>query len=387
LEKLLSADDLVYQGAFRLPEGDYGSPTFHGFNYGGTAIVFNSEHQSLFIVGHDHDQMVAEISIPSAVNSSDTNALSTARVLQPFADICEGNRQKILSENEVYTGSVKIGGLLVYGDKLLGSLYGYFDGAAAQMLTHFSSSKNVSKTGDFQGMFKIGALPAGFVSGYMTMIPQPWQRKLGGKALTGNAALPVISRTSFGPAVSSFNPDELGSASPVPAIPLVYYPEKHPTLGGWNSNSKDFNGTTEIKGVVFPSGSRSVLFFGRHGKGEFCYGEGTGDLALAQKSKDRLIEGKYCYDPAFSSKGTHGYPYAYQVWAYDANDFLAVLSREKMPWDIVPYSTWNITLPFAGKNISIAGVAYDQLTQRIFLSQSYGNKSMPVIHVFSVDVQ
>ena len=35
------------------------------------------------------------------------------------------------------------------------------------------------------------------------------------------------------------------------------------------------------RGVVFPVGGRSVLFFGTQGIGEFCYGEGTDDPTLA----------------------------------------------------------------------------------------------------------
>lgn len=38
---LLGQSDLVYQGAFRLPQGDFGSPQYSGFNYGGTAFGYN----------------------------------------------------------------------------------------------------------------------------------------------------------------------------------------------------------------------------------------------------------------------------------------------------------------------------------------------------------
>ena len=37
-EKRLVETDLEYLGAFRVPQGDFGSPQYSGFNYGGTAL-------------------------------------------------------------------------------------------------------------------------------------------------------------------------------------------------------------------------------------------------------------------------------------------------------------------------------------------------------------
>jgi hypothetical protein len=42
--------DLVYQGAFRVPEG---STDQTSFSYGGTAPAYNPTNNSLFMVGHD----------------------------------------------------------------------------------------------------------------------------------------------------------------------------------------------------------------------------------------------------------------------------------------------------------------------------------------------
>ena len=60
-------------------------PGLTAMNPGGTALAFNPAHNSLFMVGHDWDQDVAEVQIPSTiVNSNNLNALTTATVLQPF---------------------------------------------------------------------------------------------------------------------------------------------------------------------------------------------------------------------------------------------------------------------------------------------------------------
>jgi hypothetical protein len=89
--------------------------------------------------------------------------------------------------------------------------------------------------------------------------------------------------------------------------------------------------------MVFPSGSRSLLYFGTQGIGKFCYGEGTSDPSLNGKpTPDGTI---WCYDPDNSSKGTHAYPYVPEVWAYDARDLLAVRRGLKKPWQVKPYAT------------------------------------------------
>jgi hypothetical protein len=170
-----------------------------------------------------------------------------------------------------------------------------------------------------------------------------------------------------------------------PARPLLYYPQDHPTLGAWNAswNPKKgilFGGGTTIRGMVFPEGSRTLLYFGTQGIGKFCYGEGRDDKRLNGKpTPDGTI---WCYDPDDSSKGTHAYPYVPEVSAYDARALAAVKSGRKKPWEIRPYATWSLRLPF-GSDV-IGGAAYDPANNLIYVSQQYGNGADPVIHVFKV---
>ena len=213
----------------------------------------------------------------------------------------------------------------------------------------------------------MGALGAGVVSGYFGLVPAAWQAVLGGPVLNGNCCLGVISRTSYGPAVSTIDPTTIGVSTPASSTPLVYYPSVYPALAPWNGTNPYFNGTTEVRGIVFPEGTRSVLFFGRHGLGPFCYG--TGDD---------------CNDPVDGAKGTHGYPYAYYVWAYDAADLAAVKNGQKQPWDVKPYAVWQLNLPFAVENAHLGGATYDPATGRIFVSQAFGDGTKPLIHVFTI---
>ena len=368
-DPLVQQSNLQYIGAFKVPSGQFGSSANATFDYSDDGLAFNPINNSLFIKGHTYGQMVAEISIPQVVNSTNLNSLNTATMLQNFSDITEGN----LNQQNIANGMI-LGGLMVYGTKLIGSEWAYYDGSTQQTKSHFTSGLTLGTTGDYRGMYTLGNLFPAFVGGYMTAIPSEWQSAFGGPALTGHCCTSIIGQQSTGPSASVFDPSNLGALNPVPAIPVVYYDLTHPTLGTWGSGPANpvYNMSTLITGIVFPPGTRSVIFFGRTGMGAQCYGEGAA-----------------CGDPADSSKGTHAFPYSYYVWVYDANDFVAVKNGTKNPWDITPYYHGVITLPFTNANDDnqLNGAAYDPATNRLYLAQKcVVGSCAPLIHVFVVNV-
>jgi hypothetical protein len=440
---LLQPNNLVYEGAFRLPAERNPGPNatdwelangLASFNFGGWAMAFNEANNSLFLTGNNQGSMVAEITIPTPVVSSDLGSLNLATFVQPFSDPTEAKIDEI---NPGSTNAKKIGGMLPYQGKLYVTGYDYYDGLETQIASHFIADPDLSIVGDVQGAYELNApgcdrndpstlencLGAGFFDGYFGLVPLEWQAAFGGPVINGNCCLGVISRTSYGPALFTIDPAQLGVV-PLPARPLLYYPSAHPLLetgltpcldvatcspivDGWSLNSTLFNGTTEIKGVAFPSGWRSVLFFGRHGGlggatgvpglGQFCYGPGTEDPLLAGKPFVEIVSDvavptgdNYCYDPEDNSKGVHGYPYHYYVWAYDANDLAAVASGAKQPWDVKPYAVWELNgVPFPTLGATRASMAFDQQNGRIFIAQYQAdavdpNTTLSVIHVFKV---
>ncbi|HYN40700.1 MAG TPA: hypothetical protein VE129_02910, partial [Thermoanaerobaculia bacterium] len=101
----IAPTDLVYLGAFRLPEGGQRPLTFE---YGGNAMTFRPGGDpaggtdgfpgSLFVTGHDRmpygelpdGSRVAEIGIPAPVVSRNVEELPQARLLQPLTDVTGG---------------------------------------------------------------------------------------------------------------------------------------------------------------------------------------------------------------------------------------------------------------------------------------------------------
>ena len=383
-EPLVQASNLVYQGSFRVPGGIHsGGKADAGFEYGGGVIAFNPARDSLYMLGHTWDQFVGEISVPVAIKGS-VSSLTTAALLQPLSDPTEGLLPSI---NPNDPNDKRIGGLLPYQGKLYVAGYSYYDGGMTQVLSHFVTGQDLSVKGDVKGPYQVGTVGAGFVGGYFGLIPPQWEATLGGPVLNGQCCLAIVGRTSSGPASFAIDPTQLGIVNPLPAAPLDYYPQAHP-LSSWSSTSTLFNGTTHMGGVVMATGTRSVLFFGRIGVGAFCYGAGTTIQSLdGTLTADGVTH--YCYDPLDSGKGTHGYPYIYQVWAYDANDMAKVRSGQLQPWDVRPYATWQLNLPYGTFGSAFyLGAAYDAVTGRIFLSQtqSGADGTRPIVHVFKIQI-
>lgn len=356
---LLRQNDFIYVGAFRLPTN---------FQYGGTAVAYNPANNSLFMVGHSNQQQSAEITIPPLVNSSSLNNLNVASVLQPLTDALEGQRRSV---NPGDPNDQRIGGQLVYNGKLYVSVYSYYDAQKTQLGSHFVRPLDLSVRGQLSGPVKVGNRYPGWVSGYMTPIPAAWQAAFGGPALTGNFGLAIAGQQSWGPAASVFDPEDIANSNPAPAELLVGYPKDQSVLGGdWGTTNGFFNGSTRADGILFAEGTSSVLFFGKHGTGPFCYGSGA-----------------KCNDPVDSTDGVHGYPYIYQVWSYDANDLVAVRQGAMQPQEVVPYEIWQLQMPLERDDSHrIGGVAYDKARNLLYFVQRFRDNSGPVVHAFRLNL-
>lgn len=347
---LVQSSNMRYLGSFRLPTNDGSGASTGDLTYGGTALALSSGG-GLFVRGHDWSQRLCEVSIPAIGG--------TATIRQRCVDVTEGRMPQIDVEN-----GIKLGGALVWNGRLITTGFSYYDADTSATKSHFASGTTLATAGDVTGPVQVGTVGAGWVSGQMTPIPSEWRSLLGGPALTGNCCLSIISRTSSGPSVSVFNPDDVGRVTPVPATRLLGYPVDRPLANPNNANGL-YTHSDQVGGFAFPAGTRSVLFVGRHGTGNQCYGDGSA-----------------CNDPADSYKGYHSYPYYHQVWAYDANDLLAVKNGTRQVWELRPYATWRLTEMNNSGSATIAGAAYDPTTRRMYVTEQYG--STPKVHVYEI---
>ena len=366
-EPLIQQSDINYIGAFALPTwangAKYGTSYFE---YGGHALTYfkdSSGRRTLYMEGHaQYPGNIGQVQIPDSFSTGST--LPMAKVLQNFVSIGNPPDASSCAGNPSF-----VYGMLGIADKLIVADACSYGGS--QTTSHGVRSLNLS-TNDFKGWYgfnNVKATPRA-LAGPMTPIPSEWQTAFGGPALTGNCCISVTNSTSAGPALTVFNPANVGVVNPIPGQTVLYYPLTNPVCGSLHCEEKQsnvYNLTTVYGGMAFVPGTRSVLFVMAHGTGSYCYGSATdcgNDTAL------------------YDVKGPHAQPYRYQILAYDANDLVAVKNGSKQTYDPKPYGVFVLNGMPNSDDDKIKGAAFDPETGQLFIAQNYGEK--PRIEVYQI---
>lgn len=339
--------EIQYLGNYRVPAG---------FDYGGLGLALNATRDGIYLSDWEDGQRTAELRFPSSFGG-------TMTVVQAERDAFGGKKGQI---GNSCGNNQRVGGMMTYNGRLIMTAYNYYDACFGATASHFSRPLSLS-SGSVTGPWKPGSLNAGFYAGYMAAVPTEWQAALGGPAVTGNCCISIISRSSYGPALFSFNPESTGQT----ARALVYYDQAHQTLAPYGALGQhpEWNGTTRITGVAIIPGTSTALFVGNTGTGNYCYGEAA-----------------QCNDPAWPYKGEHAYPYEGWVWLYDLNDLAAVASGQRQPWNVFPYYNGKMpNLSASSGDHNTGGAAYDPVAKRLYVSELYGAYPAPLIRVYAIN--
>ena len=374
---LLSVEDFQYVGAFRLPSREYGESDL---NFSEGPIAFNPDRQSLFIVGHAHQQAIAEFAIPELVDSTLLTDLNMAGdPIQPFASVLDrasgGNPQ----------GNNRIGGMLYVagrdGPELLINAYEYYDapGDNTLSLLVLRDADDLAAS-DVDGYFEVQGRP-GHTAGWMSPIPGPWRPDLGGDFLTGNSSgIPIMSRTSVGPSAFVFNPlDVVGKKSvsrPISTTRLLDFSLAHRLHDDLSNESRQndlWNHLSRaVYGIIVP-GTRTYATFGHSGGNQ----SGVG-YKIVQDNGRRT--GGYS---SFAVADNYHY-----YWLWDVNDLVRVATGQMKPHEARPYEHGIFRTPFEGSSQRLGGGAFDASTGRIYLTAQKADRKQgryanpPVVTVY-----
>lgn len=147
------------------------------------------------------------------------------------------------------------------------------------------------------------------------------------------------------------------------AVPLLYYPPGADAelFARW-SNCDRWEGAVWIES----RGREAVVFAGRRGRGETCYGT-PGD----------------CSDPCGGGKGYHCFPYEPELVFYSVDDLAEVAAGTRKPFEVQPFATRSLLPEFLETcHYSVGGMAVDNTDGRLYLVQS--NSEWPVVHVWDI---
>ena len=353
----IQASDLTFLGTISITHSDGGCANTP--NARETGLTYNPSGNggagSFYIPGRQGTHCVAEITKPAVGGM--------ATFIQNYTDPTGGTANQI---GDCYNGCF-MGGQLIYNNNLYLTAFSYYDAAFTANKSIWRHNLTLSNQSGRVGPVAAGPGNQGTYNQYMDNVPSAFQSMLGGPAVIGGCCFSIISRTSLGPALYAFDPENLGTV-----VPLVGYPDGHQTLNAWGASGAhpEANPTTKMGAVSFVEGTDTVLFVGTTGKGQYCYG------------------GSECNDPQYpDTKGAHAYPYVHYMWAYDVNDLAQVKSGAKQMWDVLPYAMWEMpSLGDVSDEWSAIGMAFDSANSRLYILKSRENgAAWPQMYVYNVN--
>lgn len=376
---LVRIDDFHYVGAFRLPARKFGESDA---NFSQGPIALNPDRQSLFVVGHAHQQAIAEFAIPGLVNSEVVTELNMAGdPVQPFASILNRASGGNAENNN------RIGGMLYVpgpdGAELLVNAYEYYDAPGDNTVSMLvvRDANNLADS-KIDGYFEVRGGP-GHTAGWMSPIPAEWRSVLGGNFLTGTSSgIPIISRASVGPSAFVFDPQDIAGkksvATPISTTRLLDFSlahRLHDDLMNESGKNTLWNHLSRaVYGLILP-GTRTYATFGHSGGNE----SGVG-YKIVQDTGRRT--GGYS---SFKVKDNYHY-----YWLWDVNDLARAKAGEINPHDVRPYEYGVFRTPFADTSNRLGGGAFDASTGRIYLTAQGADREQgryanpPIVMAFKI---
>jgi hypothetical protein len=424
---LIQPEELVYRGAFRLPGGETPPETF---GYGGNAMTFNPDNNTLFISGHDRiaygglpdGNQVAEVSIPAPVISANVEDLPFAEFVQDFQDVTAGyftNLEEIPKMGLQYLNRPETGPLLhlAWGQHLQPQ-----DAPSHAWINVDLTDPNL------EGVWFIGEQNLYSTSGYLFEIPAEWAESHTGGRYLATGRMRDGGQGGMGPTLFAYTPwNEDGSAPPsgtrLEEIPLLLYENVYNTpditraMDGYQHPDEWEGGAW----MTTPAGKTAVLFAGTKSTGaKYWYGyihpdgpehpcvdpSHVGEFTIC-----RLADGSPCppEDLTGCCSEEEGTCVTYRGWwstrwdaqliLYNPADLARVAAGEIESWEPQPYAVididehlyldppeWDqVTLGWGDQRRNrIGAAAYDRQNGLLYVLELYADGGKPVVHVWHV---
>ena len=358
--RAMSFDEISYVGAFTLPSDNFGDSSL---NYAQGVMEVNDG--SLFIVGHDHDDAIAEFFIPDLTASFDINSLMSAGApIQQFSSvlnrIANGNSEDLdqITGLEVVDGSLVVNAIEFYNAPADNTTTTFVLSDASNL-----SGSSVSALHRMQGSAR--------ASGWLSKIPPDWRGSLGASYISGNASGdPIIGRHSAGPSAFAVDltADLRGTTSSrIAATELQGFSLENPLHADLENESLTNSLWTHISharyGFIVP-GTRTYMTLGW-----------SGGHISGVSYKNTLEDGYEC--PGFCPNSLTDFYNFY--WLWDMEDWVRVQNGEILPHKILPYESGEFALPFQTTEYinEIGGASFDEATGILYISVLRANPSGP----------
>lgn len=398
-KKIIPSQDLVYIGAFRVPQGTLG---LSYWGYAGGFITFNPAGNggAGSLIAPDRENgagAVGEISIPAPVNGPITS-MNTATSLQNFTSITGG-----ITNHPVFGVTV----LPQQGNQTSSKLYwtAVDNYQPANSLLTLGWSDLTFSNPNAKGVWSLANAVTAQYSYYLLGIPAAswdetkrdgWYLGLGRDRINN-------STEGYGPSLFVAAPWTQGngptSGTALDNVQLIGYPPTH-------LYDKNYAHGDGIMGAAWITmGKKASLVFAQN-KGMRTRIAWSQDVTSQPPQGDYPFESYKCpncnwdaetkEDTNYSPPTTDykAYPYAANLLFYDTNDLVAVAEGTKRHYDVLPYARYNIerylkrTQGAVGKEGNwrpLGGVAYDPGGHKLYAAEmAVDTGAYPIIHVFQI---
>ena len=383
---LIRPEDLIYLGAFRLPDG----PDEYNWEYSGAAMTYYPDGDasgpidgfpgSLFGTGHDWHQYISEINIPIPIISQDKDldGLNTAATLQEFQDIRGG----LYPELEI--PRVGLAYLPPQGEQTTGKLYFCWAQHLAEGDTgpsHGWCDLDLSNPNTV-GLWRIGDFWNYVTTDYIFEIPRVWADRYSPGMYLATGRYRDGGQGAQGPSIIAYGPWNHGiPPSPgarLDAVPLLLYgnvyTDDSPSLNNYH-HSDEWSGAAWLT----YENKTAVVFIGTKGIGDCWYGCRDGTIWPDEPP----------YPPECPERGWWSTGFVGQILFFNPEDFAEVAKGNMESWDPQPYAIleidkqlFNVT---SSRQLSHVGAAaYDRDNGLLYVFEPLADGDKSVIHVWQV---
>jgi hypothetical protein len=405
LTELIQPEDLIYLGAFRLPEGSNDS----NWEYSGYAMTYYPDGDpngpddgfpgSLFILGHDHHQLISEISIPAPIISPEKNLseLNTAETLQPFHDITGGQFGYL----EIPRAGLEY--LSPQGEQTSAKLYFCW---GQHMEFEFVPSHGWSElqlsAPQTAGLWSLDGYPNYVSNDYLFEIPEAWaaSNTPGLRLATGRFRDGTWS--GLGPSLLAIGPWLEGNP-PAPGTsldnvtPLLLY-------GIAESGVPEISSSDEMRMVMFSepdewsggawltaADKSAVIFAGTKAIGESWYGFSNGIVYPISGDPDEEVPEVPPWP--HDARGWWSDDIEAQIIFFNPDDLAAVAKGSLETWEPQPYNilTINPYLYDPGfdherqKRYLVGAMSFDRANGYFYIIERRADEEKSIMHVFMIE--
>jgi len=383
-------DDLVYKGAFRLPDG----PDEYAWGWSGQAMAYcptgdpkgedDGYGGSLFGTGHNWNQWVSEINIPKPVISptKDLKSLPVAKTLQEFANI----RGDLLA-GEMEQPRAGLAFLPAQGGQRSDKLYFCFGPHMHENSTDPSygwCETDLSRPRP-AGPWRIDNKVTYVTTDYLFVIPKVWADKHVGGLRLATGRFRDGGQGSQGPTLIAIAPWRDGnppkSGARLTAKVLLRYSS---VMAEKQTRLKDYHHADAWTGGAWmAAGDRSaVVFVGTKGKGKCWYGFANGVVWPE--------EGPWPPVPAAPNdqRGWWSSRFAGEFVFYDPADLAAVAAGKKKPDELQPYATMNVDKVLYSKvkraQERLGAASFDPQRGYLYVFEPRADGDKSIVHVWRI---